>query len=338
MEKKLNIGFIGGSVTQGVGSTNPSQKRWASLTTKWFQSQFPTAEITEQNIAIGGTNSELGCYRIYHDLQLYDKEKRPDLIFVEFSINDHYDSTDSAVYMEGLIRSIYTHAPETDIYLVLVTDWGVQNTDSNAIKAHKSLARTYLLPYSQVGAKLWDTIVAENGGNKPDTSNAVWQKYFTDIVHPTDAGYALMCQYLTDDLDAIFKAKSAIASKPESAYSPMKSVCERPVPYFPHAETFKGTFSTAKGVTIAKDGALSAIKPSSHFSFEFTGTELKFWAITDPESADLEIVIDGSITKTISLYAKTEGHRVVEVADGLDNKKHHVTVTIKKVSKPLVSN
>ncbi len=331
VEKKLNIGYIGGSVTYGAGASNAVEKRWSRLTTNWFKEQFPDATITETNVGISATDSQLGCYRIYNDLKLGDKENHPDLIFVEFSINDYHNGIDSSVYMESLIRSVYAHNPDTDIYLVLISDWSLQGGESAKTKLHKSLARTYLLPYSHVGVQIWDKIVAENGGNKPTSdTDPAWTKYYYDYVHPNDAGYALMTQLITNDIGNIFATKSSTPKQSIASHQPKTQVYEGYIPLLPHAENVQGQKGSTRGITITKDGYLQTNKPGSYFSFEFVGTGFGFWSLSSKESPDLEIVIDGKITKTVSLRSDVAKNCVFHAIDGLENGKHTVKVTVKK--------
>ena len=85
-EKKLNVAYIGGSVT--VGAFGSAGHSWASLTTKWLREHFTDAKITENNAGIGGTGCLLGAYRAVQHLGLASATKRPDLVFMDFSVND----------------------------------------------------------------------------------------------------------------------------------------------------------------------------------------------------------------------------------------------------------
>src|ERR1700712_1286122 len=63
----LNIGYLGGSITAGSGASKPAETSYRALTTRWFREQFPKAQITEINAAIGGTGSDLGAFRCQKD-------------------------------------------------------------------------------------------------------------------------------------------------------------------------------------------------------------------------------------------------------------------------------
>ena len=74
--KTVRIAYLGGSIT--------AQEGWRPKTLKWFRDQFPTAKVEGINAAIGGTGSDLGVFRLKHDVLDHD----PDLLFVEFAVND----------------------------------------------------------------------------------------------------------------------------------------------------------------------------------------------------------------------------------------------------------
>ena len=89
----VRIAYLGGSIT--------AQEGWRPQSLQWFRQQFPAATVREINAAIGGTGSELGVFRLRHDVL----DARPDLLFVEFAVND--GGTPAAHIhrcMEGIVR------------------------------------------------------------------------------------------------------------------------------------------------------------------------------------------------------------------------------------------
>lgn len=61
--KDVRIAYLGGSIT--------AQPGWRVKTTAWFQKQFPDSRVDEIDAAIGGTGSDLGVYRLQHDVLTY---------------------------------------------------------------------------------------------------------------------------------------------------------------------------------------------------------------------------------------------------------------------------
>jgi lysophospholipase L1-like esterase len=74
--KPVKIAYLGGSITAAAG--------WRVQTRQWFSDEFPEAQVEEIHAAIGGTGSDLGVFRLQWDALRH----RPDLLFVEFAVND----------------------------------------------------------------------------------------------------------------------------------------------------------------------------------------------------------------------------------------------------------
>lgn len=97
----MNIGYFGGSITE--------MKGWGNESFDWFKSSYPSIQFTQIMASAQGTGSEFGVFRIdEHVLR-----KAPDLVFIEFSINDerrkYYDVQAS---IEGIIRGITVVNPD----------------------------------------------------------------------------------------------------------------------------------------------------------------------------------------------------------------------------------
>ena len=95
--------------------------RLAPKTLKWFQDQYPNAAVSEINAAIGGTGSDLGVFRLGHDVLRH----KPDLLFIEFAVNDGAPHHRIHQAVEGIVRQTYAADSATDICFVytLVAGW-----------------------------------------------------------------------------------------------------------------------------------------------------------------------------------------------------------------------
>ena len=177
-DKKLNVAYLGGSVTGGTGGSNGTVS-WRGQTTKWLQNTFSDAEVKEIYAAIGGSGSLWGLMRLETDVLQHN----PDLVFVEFVMNDVYTGmtkTQAAANIDAIIRKINEHNPETDIILVFITDEAYIDKDFDTKKGHRHVAEYYGIPCIDVGDAMLEEL------NK--TGNA-WSYYFNDNVHPNDIGY-----------------------------------------------------------------------------------------------------------------------------------------------------
>src|SRR5690606_34166632 len=96
---EVNMAYIGGSITE-------AREGWRDLTFGWFRTMYPQTKFNQINAAIGGTGSNLGVFRMEQDVL----SKKPDLIFVEFAVNDHgRNPADIHRAVEGIIRKTWTH-------------------------------------------------------------------------------------------------------------------------------------------------------------------------------------------------------------------------------------
>src|SRR5256885_15342989 len=104
---QVRIAYLGGSIT--------AQDGWRPKTLNWFRQQFPNARVSEINAEVGGTGSDLGVFRLQHDIL----QKKPDLLFIEFAVNDGGAPT-LQIYrcMEGIIRQTWKHDSATDVCFV----------------------------------------------------------------------------------------------------------------------------------------------------------------------------------------------------------------------------
>lgn len=103
----VRIAYFGGSIT--------AQDGWRPQSLEYFRSLSPTGKVEQIHAAIGGTGSELGAFRLEQDVLRH----KPDLVFVEFAVNDGGTSPYRIRQsMEGIVRHIWKTLPETDICFV----------------------------------------------------------------------------------------------------------------------------------------------------------------------------------------------------------------------------
>ena len=190
----LRIAYLGGSIT--------AQDGWRPKTLKWFQQQYPKASLSEINAAIGGTGSDLGVFRLRQDVL----DQKPDLLFVEFAVNDSGASPEQ-IYrcMEGIVRQTWRDHPATDVCYVYtiaqnMLDMLKQEKLPRSCAAMEKVAEHYGIPSINMGLEV---ARLEKGGrlvfkgNKPKTDEekaALGDRilFSPDAVHPfTDSGHQL---------------------------------------------------------------------------------------------------------------------------------------------------
>lgn len=204
-ENKLTIGVIGGSITAGAAASDFSKTSWGPLLVNWFRNQYPNADISFHNAGIGATNSIFGVHRIDHDLLFH----KPDLVVVEFSVND-MNTPGTKMSYESMIRKILKSDNKPAVLaLGLMTDTG-----ENWQEYHIDVCKNYEIPYISYRDAIYPEI--ENG-------NITWETLYPDEVHPNDKGHRIIANLLISFLDTIRKKNNTLpapvtANRYESAY------------------------------------------------------------------------------------------------------------------------
>ncbi len=333
-EKKLNIAYFGGSITAGYGAS--SGKSWRELTTAYFKKKFPDATINENNAAIGGTGSTYGIHRAVTDLKLESKTEKPDLLFIEFAVNDYLDAINyeqAKINMECLVQIIYEYSPNTDIFIVLTTNTAFCNNLSISgfpqARAHIDIAEAYKIPYLAVGAMLWDLTNEQIAEMKTpsDQQYAFRLTYFGDGTHPSNRGYIKYAEFIKNYLDEIFEAKKKVQGL-KSSYKPSKTIYKLPVA--PYMVNFKGLEAEISNAKIDENGYLTSASADMNFTVKFKGTDLKIWHWSTATSGSISVEIDGEKPTKIDLYRNSANNKIFTLASGLKNTEHTVKITLNK--------
>ena len=185
-EDDLTVTFLGGSITEGTGA-NRLSTGYAAQVGEWFRTTYADKNVKIVNAGYGGTGSNFGMFRLKN--QVLDES--PDIIFVEFAVNDNDYGYDAArKYMEGIVRSALHAKKVPQIIFVYTTKYW--NGFSNMKAAHQSVADYYNIPSIDVGAVVEERVA--NGANV--------YSLLGDGVHPTQTGHNLYAQTIIDALSA----------------------------------------------------------------------------------------------------------------------------------------
>lgn len=207
--EKVTIAAIGGSITRGTACKSPQNNApytealggeacWFDRTVEWFQKTFPQAEIRGINAGIGATPSFLGTFR----LQRMVLDHQPDLVLVEFSVNDPSAQPDLlegewlAPYEAVVRRSLEAGAAVVQVFM--------NDRRHNGMESfHRSVADHYGVPCIS-----YHRAISPNGQHICD-----WERLSPDDIHPNNAGHALMATCLCSYLDAV----AEMAEQPPNA-------------------------------------------------------------------------------------------------------------------------
>ena len=205
--ESIRIATIGGSITQGAGASKPAN-RWCNRFAEGWRRAFPACKIELVNAGIGATGSDIGAFRVNRDVIA----KKPDVVVVEFSVNDPATQERAASY-EGLLRQLLKAPGEIAVIAVAtVSEKGV-----NAQELHAKVAAHYGVPFVSYRDALYYPYVKE--GVFP------WRDISPDSVHPNDDGHAYLAALVNCELarrygewKAAGEPQHAIPAFPEPIY------------------------------------------------------------------------------------------------------------------------
>ncbi|MEZ0275595.1 MAG: SGNH/GDSL hydrolase family protein, partial [Roseimicrobium sp.] len=157
----VRISYFGGSITAGAGSSKP-QFCYRELLTEWLKKENPGVPFQPFNAAIGGTGSWLGAFRCWNDVGY----QRPDLVIVEFAVNDGGTPEDQVIAsMEGIVRQLRTKTPSKPDILFVYTMVQGHLEDFKAGKLpptmqyHEKVAEHYGIPSVVMAKRAADEIL-----------------------------------------------------------------------------------------------------------------------------------------------------------------------------------
>lgn len=184
--------FLGGSLTWGAQATSPMDTSYRALVEQRLIETYPKAHFQFWDAAIGGTGSQLAAFRLERDVLAH----KPDLVFLEFTINDNpYVEPVPArlASYEALVRRlVQAGIPVVQVILPAKQDVGTSPGSRPLDAKHKEIAAAYGLPVADAVALAKARVAG--GGTTPDL---LWDLP-EDVTHPGDAGYALYAEAAWD--------------------------------------------------------------------------------------------------------------------------------------------
>lgn len=171
----VTIAYIGGSITEGASSTVHTNS-YAYQFYSMFKQRFAKGgKVNYVNAGMSGTPSSLGVIRYSRDVA----PSNPDIVFVEFAVNDADDETKGDAY-ESLVRNILQSPNKPAcmlIFSVFKPDWNLQDRMI-------PVGKHYNLPMVSIRNAV---VPAVNAGQI--SSSQFWAN---DGWHPVDYGHKLM--------------------------------------------------------------------------------------------------------------------------------------------------
>ncbi|KAI7260612.1 hypothetical protein KC345_g10023 [Hortaea werneckii] len=185
----VTIAYIGGSITQGAGAKPMHTGCYAYQSYLRFKDLFGKnggENIHYVKAGVGGTPSELGVIRYERDI-LRDGAVMPDIVVVEFAVNDEGDETKGSCF-ESLCLKILSAPNKPAVVLlfsVFVNDWNLQERLA-------PVGKHYNLPMVSIK----DAVTEQFRQSKAEGNIISKRQFFYDIYHPANDGHRVMADCL----------------------------------------------------------------------------------------------------------------------------------------------
>lgn len=338
---EIKVGYFGGSITAAAG--------WRVKTLEYFQKTYPNAKFSEINAAIGGTGSDLGVFRCKQDVL----DKKPDLLFVEFAVNDGGASPEQ-IYrcMEGIVRQTWKALPNCDICFVYTITEALapsmfEGKFQRSASAMEKIADHYGIPTIHMGIEvcklakegklLWREPLPKTDAEKAKLGDKI--AFASDSVHPhVPTGHEMYLQAIVRSLPAI------------------KEASKDPVPHTLPAPFVANNLENAKMVPIT-EAALSkgfafldpatdkfgkqwsnrmsalhkATQPGETIAFKFKGTRCAIYDLVGPDCGQVIITLDNNaprIQPRFDPYSTYHRLATMQIAADLPDTEHSVKIEI----------
>jgi hypothetical protein len=301
------VAAIGGSITAGGEHTKDPARRYVQQLGKWFENTFPGLNVRIVNAGIGATNSGYGALRVQRDVIA----QQPDLVVVEYAVNDCTGIAKLDDSYEGVLRQLLVGSPNRAVIELFF----MHKDNKSAQPEQEVLGRHYGLPMISFRDAVWPELQA---------GTLKWETIYDDVVHPNNAGHDIASELLRSYLTA------SLAKLPKNDRD-LPAVAPVPAPLI--SDTFERCtmFRAADLKPVSSDG-WACVKSNvwecgsagGRLEYEVPGTVLMLGR-TIPTVADksVEIVVDNQTPRPVS----RDGHNR-SVAQGLIAGPHRVAVVV----------
>jgi len=326
---EVKIAYFGGSIT--------AQNGWRPKTLAYFQKTYPTAKFSEVNAAIGGTGSDLGVFRLKQDVL----DKSPDLMFVEFAVNDGGAPPEQIFRcMEGIVRQTWKALPNCDICFVYTLTEQLappmlEGKFQRSASAMEKIADTYGIPtihmamevakLAKAGKLQWRAPLPKTDEEKQKLGDTV--VFAPDSVHPhPETGHELYLQAIVRSLPAIVEASKTPGAHalPEpfiaNNYEQAKLL---PITEATLSKGFElldpKTDKLGKSYSNRLPALHKATQPGETIAFKFKGTRCSIYDLVGPDCGQVTVTLDDKPARVVPRFDQySTYHRLATLVIGSD--------------------
>ena len=180
--EEVTIAYLGGSITEGALAQPQQTRCYAYLSAHAFaETYMPNPKLLKYvNAGISGTPSVLGITRLEQDVLRHE----PDIVFVEFAVNDSNQMPYRIVY-ESMIRKLL--ADECQPAVVLIFTF---MESGYSCQPHMQ----------QVGSHYDLGMISVKDAIQPQITlgNITWRDYSSDYTHPNTAAHRFIAEMISN--------------------------------------------------------------------------------------------------------------------------------------------
>jgi acyl-CoA thioesterase I len=295
--EQVTIAYLGGSITEGALAQPQAENCYAYLSYRYFAENYAKDKTKIQyiNAGISGTPSMLGIERCNNDIL----SANPDIVFVEFAVNDDARISDLHDTYESLVRKLLNSPSRPAVILVFTLGhtggfWSAQDIQ-------EQIGKQYDLGMISVRDAIQEKITTGKMRN---------EDYFSgDGIHPDNDGHKLIASFIEN----YFKA--ATAKIPDTSFAvPDTVVFSKAYENIQNAEINKavirstGSFLPAeKPVWTYKNNWTHSTSGNEPFVLELTCSRIiiAFQQKKETTYGNANVFVDGAKVSTIEGYSPT---------------------------------
>lgn len=287
--EEITVAYIGGSITEGYHDNLLLQEdeKWAKMSLNWLAEQYPDAKFNYVNAGLSGTPSVLGNVRLDRDVLASE----PDVVFVEFAVNDGMESEYKNAY-ESLVRTLLSQEQEIAVVLVFT----IIESGHTCQEYMSKIGENYGLPMISLPDSLWVEI---------QEGRMVWDDYSGDQSHPHVEGSVMLSDFVINYYEQVIAQAADNVGEVDTALPEPVFSDDYMNMHFVDSKNFEPeteNFNVYATHAWFNDGWLYKGKngASMKFTVDCAKLALVFKASNSETYADAEVYVDGELLTTVS--------------------------------------
>ena len=298
--ESVTISYLGGSITNGSSADPKETNCFAYQTTQWWKKTFPDATINYDNAGIGATDSYLGVHRVAQDVLF----KNPDLVVVEFSVND-YRSHNQESY-ESLLRRILKYKTKPAVVALCLTQFSQEGQCIDYSQYHKIIADHYNVSVISYG----DVV-----GPRLENGTLQWNQLGPshDFTHPNNAGHKIISRCLNcfyekvlEDIKSQSDGDFGIYEMPEDTLTESR---------YENGKILDHRSGSMDGISISGSNVFRVTLENAQFPYGWqtdTGADITF---TIENATNIGLIYYGGMEKSYGIFDVYMDDRYIDTID-----------------------